>query len=249
MKTPLKQSPVSVGRVSGPPVWSPLIPQEDNCPSHTAAQRKRETGEHRGKTHGFFSVNLCVSVPLCQVFALVLVAAAWLGGAGPALAHGGGTPQMTGAEAGPYRLYAWTTPEPLRAGAIHVTVGVTQLDAQGIERAVTDADVAVTFIPVDSASAEVVLQPEIASGTGGVYYEADTDAPLEGAYRVQVSATGGAGSGAAEFRAAVLPAARSVWPWAIGAAAGVVVALTAWLAWQRSGRPAQAGARVNGKPV
>ena len=199
----------------------------------------------------FTSVNLCASVPLCQLFAIVLVAAAWLGGVGTALAHGGGTPQLTGAEAGPYRLYAWTTPEPLRAGEIHVTVGVTQVDAQGIERPVTDADVTVTFLPQASGGVEVTLHPEIASATGGVYYEADTAAPLDGAYRVQVAAAGPAGSGAAEFSAAVQPAAGSLWLWAAAGAGAVALALAAWFVWQRVQRPAppDARARVNRKPV
>ena len=41
------------------------------------------------------------------------------------LAHGGGTSQLSNAEAGPYRVFAWTTPEPWRAGEVHVTVAVT----------------------------------------------------------------------------------------------------------------------------
>lgn len=213
-------------------------------------QRHGDTEKHR-ELHCFSSVNLCASVPLCQAF-LLLVVTFWLGGTGAARAHGGGTPQLTGAEAGPYRLYAWTTPEPLRAGEIHVTVGVTQLDAQGVERAVTDAAVTVTFVGAENAGAEVLLRPEIAPGTGGVYYEADTDAPLEGAYRVQVAAEGLAGSGAAEFSAVVLPAARNMRGWVVALAA-VVAAVVAvgWLIWQKTRRAAEpaARARVNRKPV
>jgi hypothetical protein len=187
----------------------------------------------------------------------MLAAAAWLGGTGAAQAHGGGTPQLTGADAGPYRLYAWTTPEPLRAGEIHVTVGVTQPDAQGIERPVTDAEITVTFVPEENAGAtgaEVVLRPEIASATGGVYYEADTGAPLEGAYRVQVAAEGPGGSGAAEFSAVVLPAGRSAWGWVTPVAAAIAIALAAaavWVGARKARRPTQADARarVNRKSV
>jgi hypothetical protein len=184
----------------------------------------------------------------------VLVAAAWLGGAGAALAHGGGTPRLTGAEAGPYRLYAWTTPEPLRAGEIHVTVGVTHFDAQGVERPVTDAAVTVTFVSEQDTGAQVTLQPEIVPGTGGVYYEADTAAPLEGPYRVQVAAQGDAGSGAAEFGAVVLPAGRNAWGWVtpVGAAVALAVGAAAvWVGSQRARRTAQPGAgpRADRKPV
>ena len=181
----------------------------------------------------------------------LLITALWLGGTGAALAHGGGTPRLTGAEAGPYRLYAWTTPEPLRAGEIHVTVGVTQVDAQGIERAVTDAAVTVTFIAETGARAGVTLRPEIASGTGGVYYEADTAASLDGPYRVQVAAQGAAGHGGAEFSVVALPAGGNLWGWALAAVTILAAGSAAWFALRRVRRPAQAGAqaRVNRKPV
>ena len=43
---------------------------------------------------------------------------------GLAAAHGRDTSQLSGVAAGPFWLTVWTSPEPVRAGQLHVTVGV-----------------------------------------------------------------------------------------------------------------------------
>ena len=58
------------------------------------------------------------------------------------LAHGGGAPQITDAPAGPYRLFAWSSPDPWRTGtAAHITVAITLVDAAGQITPVSDATV------------------------------------------------------------------------------------------------------------
>ena len=68
-----------------------------------------------------------------------------------AVAHGGGTPRLTNAEAGPYRVYAWSEPDPLLAGDVHLSVVLTvpaesrpadptQRSGTQVEEPVTDAE-------------------------------------------------------------------------------------------------------------
>jgi hypothetical protein len=47
------------------------------------------------------------------------------GPARTAQAHGGGVPQLTNAPAGPYRVSAWTQPDPPRAGTLHLSIAVS----------------------------------------------------------------------------------------------------------------------------
>src|SRR5690606_23754773 len=73
-------------------------------------------------------------------------------------AHGGGTPQLSDVEAGPFRLFVWTSPEPWRAGGeAHVTVAVTSLDDAGQTIPVDDASVAIELAPADAPERAIVL--------------------------------------------------------------------------------------------
>ncbi|MEZ4620844.1 MAG: hypothetical protein R2867_35780 [Caldilineaceae bacterium] len=78
------------------------------------------------------------------------------------LAHGGGTPRLTDVAAGPYRVFTWTQPEPLRVGEVHLTIGLTHDAAHAITatdsamtQPVTDAAVIVRFTPRDGSMAPI----------------------------------------------------------------------------------------------
>ncbi len=122
-----------------------------------------------------------------------------------ASAHGGGTPRLTDVAVGPYRLFVWTQPEPLRAGEVHVTIGLTRADQSGTASAtasgtqpVTDATVVVRFVAVDGAT-EALERSATLGGVGAVYYETDASLPTAGAWRFIIEVRGAAGVGAAEF--------------------------------------------------
>jgi hypothetical protein len=128
-------------------------------------------------------------------------------------AHGGGTPRLTGEQAGPYRVYVWSEPEPLRQGETHLTIAVTvpAKDATASsqdELVITDADVSVTYIPPGAAGERVFVQAEPQESLGIVYYEADTEIPSSGQWRVSIAVVGNEGSGEVMFEANVSPARR-----------------------------------------
>ena len=73
-------------------------------------------------------------------------------------AHGGGTPRLTAEPVGPYSLFAWTEPEPMRAGDVHVTLAVTTPPPAD---AVVNNDVVNNLLeqPIDGAEAVVTFRP------------------------------------------------------------------------------------------
>ncbi len=133
-----------------------------------------------------------------------------------AQAHGGGTPRLTNQAAGPYRLYAWTEPEPLRVGEAHVTIAVTQpagADAQPgqIEAPVAGAAVLVTFIPLDGSGPAIETSAVTQQALGDVYYETDTVLPSEGDWRISIAVEGPDGGGQGDFAVPVQAARRLNW--------------------------------------
>jgi hypothetical protein len=160
-----------------------------------------------------------------------------------AAAHGGGTPRLTDVVAGPYRLFAWTQPEPLRAGDVHVTIGVTlagEADAAPaadlLTQPVTDATVTMRFVAVDGQS-ETIERAAVLGGVGAVYYEADASLPTAGPWRFMIEVRGPAGEGRAEFTEEVL-AARTVNGTLLAAGGVLFVLLIALIGlWNRRQQP------------
>lgn len=172
----------------------------------------------------------------------------WMAGAA---AHGGGTPQLTAAPAGPYHLFAWTTPEPWRVGAAHTTVAVTQPDAAGRDTPISGAAVTVLYAPADGAEPALRVTAVEGSGAQAGFYEADADLPAAGEWQVTILVTGPAGSGEAGFVNSVLPAESGVNWWFIALGIGGLALLaTAWWATKRPerGRTATGSRQPAGSP-
>jgi len=147
----------------------------------------------------------------------------------PALAHGGGAPQITDAPAGPYHLFAWSSPDPWRTGgAVHLTVAVTMVDAAGQTTPVSDATVTVV-LTAESQLASPVQLTAAPNPTAAGFYEADGELPATGAWRVEVLVSGAAGVGRGSFTTTVQPG--SSFQWLIWAGVGIgVLALLGFLA-------------------
>ena len=158
-------------------------------------------------------------------------------------AHGGGTPRLTAEPVGPYSLFAWTEPEPMRAGDVHVTLAVTTpppADAvvnndvvnNLLEQPIDGAEAVVTFRPADGgAPVQLAAQP----GTLNAFYlEADTRLPAAGRWTIEVAVTGPDGAGTASFDVDVLPA-RGINRWLIFGGLGLflalLVAIGLWARW------------------
>jgi hypothetical protein len=152
-----------------------------------------------------------------------------------ARAHGGGTPQLAGVVAGPYRLFAWTTPEPWRVGEVHTTIAVTQPDAAGRDTPISGAQVTVIYALADGAGAPIQVTATEGSGAQAGFYEADAALPASGVWQVTVQVIGPAGGGEASFVNSVLPAESGVNWWLVGAGAFVLALVVGgWLVLRRS---------------
>ena len=115
---------------------------------------------------------------------------------------------MTNEPAGPYGVYAWTEPEPLRQGETHLTIGVT-VQAENVaqsgqgEAAITDAVVNVTYTALDGSGVILAGQARAQDTLGSVYYEADMEIPTQGPWQITIAVDGPEGSGETAFIADV----------------------------------------------
>ena len=157
-----------------------------------------------------------------------------------ALAHGGGTPQLVDTPAGPYHLYTWTNPDPVRAGTMHVTVALVD---PGNEQPVLGAEVLVTAAPADG-SVPVSGRATHDQATIKAYYETDLVIPTPGEWQISISYETPRGAGSASFAVAVERKSFVNWLW-IGIGA-LVLAIVAWLVWPKS---RQAGPQTRPTPA
>jgi hypothetical protein len=166
----------------------------------------------------------------------------------PASAHGGGTPRLTSAPVGPYRLYAFTDPEPWRVGQTHVSLVVTKPTPDDnnnqLETPVTDVAITVTYVPMinnavytSSTPIVAVAQPQDFLGT--FYYEAAPNVNRVGDWQINVDVSGPEGSGSQHFPMQTQSALALNWT-LIGVGAAVFVVLLFLIAlWSRSQKPVQ----------
>lgn len=155
----------------------------------------------------------------------------------PGYAHGGGVPRLTDEVAGPYRLFAWTQPEPLRVGDMHLSIAVVKGVRSGdqpaarLDEPVTDATVTITLQPLAQRDAPLrvsaMLQPQL----GSYYYEADATLPTAGDWRFTIEVSGAMGDGRATFIGTASPARQINWTLVISASlllVGLLVLIGVW---------------------
>lgn len=204
--------------------------------------------------HAIRHTQYPLSMPmLITAFVLTFGYSAW--DADVALAHGGGTPQLVDAKAGPYHIFMWTQPEPLHAGDVHVTIAVILPNAKGQNQndstlnqndlAVTDASVQVSFALPQRAQ-EIVVQTDLGEWTGVPYYEADVTLPAAGNWQASIAVDGPLGTGDVAFDLPVLPPREINWPLVAGGSVIVILLLGLAIGWSRvqSGRAESAAVGV-----
>jgi len=149
----------------------------------------------------------------CRFVALLggCILIAWL--TAPLSAHGGGVPRLTDEVAGPYRIFAWTQPDPLRVGEMHLSIGVVAAakNAGGLDEAVTDATVVVSLAPTTGSMSPVQVIAVLQEQLGSYYYEADATLPNPGEWRFTIEVSGASGDGSAAFVSEVLAARQINW--------------------------------------
>jgi hypothetical protein len=146
-----------------------------------------------------------------------------------ASAHGGGVPQLTNAEAGPYWVSVWTQPDPLRVGEAHITVAVSEPGDSTVAirepgAPVLNAAVRVRLKPLEAQGETLMVDATHEGAANRLYYEADLELTETGRWHVAISIDGPSGSGEADFDAQVSPPRAFNWVYVIGLGlAGVVV--------------------------
>ncbi|MCE7981834.1 MAG: hypothetical protein DYG89_11615 [Caldilinea sp. CFX5] len=152
---------------------------------------------------------------------LVLLLSLW---PGHLLAHGGGTPRLTDAAVGPYRLFVWSQPDTPRVGEMHFTVAVVAADGDAnaadsgdtLDTPVLDATVQLQLRAADDPEQMLVSAATRDQALFPQYYETDFDLPKAGAWRASVTVNGPAGAGDATFDFEVLPPRQLNWTMVAG---------------------------------
>ncbi|RME50422.1 MAG: hypothetical protein D6796_02980 [Caldilineae bacterium] len=151
----------------------------------------------------------------------------------PLWAHGGGTPVLTNATAGPYLVSVWMSPDPLRVGTVHLTVAVIEA-ASGGENGppVLEATVGVRARPLAGDAAPIVTEATHAEALNKILYETDFEVPQAGRWEIALAIEGPDGPAEVNFSVEVLPSSRRT-GWLIGGGAGVLILLIGWMAARR----------------
>lgn len=168
---------------------------------------------------------------VASAIGLLLTVLAGLTIAAPALAHGGGTPQLVDVPAGPLHIFAWSNPDPARVGPLHITVALVD-PADG--RPVMNADVRVQVTPLDvgSAAEAITTQATHAKATIKTYYETDLQMPAAGLWQVAIDYTADQGAGNANFDLAIQE--KSSINWLLIGGSALVAVVLGWFFWPRS---------------
>ncbi|MDX1613767.1 MAG: hypothetical protein R3300_05610 [Candidatus Promineifilaceae bacterium] len=127
------------------------------------------------------------------LFALLLGAVV----ASPAAAHTEGTMQVASADAGPFKLTVWTSPDPAEVGEIHVAAAVVTAEEAA---PVLDAQVVVQMMRADGGDPMLVGTASTEDSENKFLYEAVLTPDRAGLYTVVVEVTGADGAtGSTQF--------------------------------------------------
>jgi hypothetical protein len=150
-------------------------------------------------------------------------------------AHTGGTLRLSDAAAGPYRLYAWTQPEPLRVGQNHISVLVlSPSPTEGVAgKPVIDAQVEMRFEAPTQPGETMTVVALATEFLGNTYYEADLELPTSGEWHVTIAVQGALGEGSAQFIGEVLSARTLNWSLIGSAGVGLLLLIGLLGLWSR----------------
>ena len=137
--------------------------------------------------------------------------------------HGGGTPQLTNTQAGPYWVSVWTQPDPLLVGDVHFTISVAEPPASDSTQneagnPVLEATVYLRFTSLTASNQSFTMQATHEDAVNKIFYEADVDISESGEWQVTVLVDGPGGPGEATFNLEVQSKSQSSWVvfWGIG---------------------------------
>ncbi|MEZ4682529.1 MAG: hypothetical protein R2932_50810 [Caldilineaceae bacterium] len=155
----------------------------------------------------------------------------WRGPA-PVVAHGSGTPLLVDVGAGPYQLWMWSQPEPLRVGDAHFSLMVQAPTLAAQQAGVAngrDPAVQLALMTTTAPTRTLIFDAVVQERLFQRYHEVDLILPAAGPWTATVSVNGTAGHGAANFAFVVEPPPRVNWPLVSWSALAFVALLgTAW---------------------
>lgn len=168
-----------------------------------------------------------------RVLVLLLLVGLVGGGIRPIHAHGGGTPQLINVEVGPHLVSAWTQPDPLVPGTVHVTVSVAErleTERGRIEPGEPILNQAIRLEIADPApgSAPTVLPVTHGEAENKLLYEVDFEIDAPGDYQLTLLIDG---AGNVPFTLAVEP--PPLVNWTVVGGVALVALLAGWFLWQR----------------
>ena len=145
---------------------------------------------------------------------LLLLAISW---PASATAHGSGTPRLVNVSAGPYRLWVWSLPDPIRVGETHFSVAVEEATPSPTTPPPFTVQLTISALDHSRPSFTLVTNQQVRFLQ--TYYEADFTMPAVGEWQATVNVSSAAGVGTAMFPFTVLPPQRVNWALVIGGAA------------------------------
>lgn len=165
---------------------------------------------------------------------LLLLAVSW-----PTLvtAHGSGTPRLVNVLAGPYRLWVWSLPDPIRVGETHISVAIEEATPAEQSNSSTDYTVNIIIHALDQSDQQFALTTSKQDRFLQTYYEVDFAMPTVGEWEARVNLSGAAGAGTAAFPFTVLPPQRVNWELVIWIGIMVVAMLWAIGQYRSPGKP------------
>ncbi|MEZ4633876.1 MAG: hypothetical protein R2856_02660 [Caldilineaceae bacterium] len=138
-----------------------------------------------------------------------------------------GLPQLTNEDIGPYRIFAWSDPEPAQVGSYHVAVALTESlagDASGFAgQPVLNADVTVDLINLATGDMLTKKATHL-DAVNKIYYEADFEVDTPGEWRVDLTVVGPDGPVQASYVTLISPATFNWMPVLGGATALLLIA-------------------------
>lgn len=148
---------------------------------------------------------------------LLLLAISW---PTSATAHGSGTPRLVNVLAGPYRLWVWSLPDPIRVGETHFSVAVEETTGLSTQQSTATAiAVQITISAPNQGQAPFTLSASKQDRFLQTYYETDFTMPAAGEWQATVQVSGSAGIGSATFAFTSLPPQQVNWELVIGGTA------------------------------
>ncbi len=159
-------------------------------------------------------------------FVLLATFFLWVLQPAPVAAHGrGGTDQLRAAAAGPYVVWVWSDPDPLRVGAMHFTIVVAESADQA-----PSGDVQLTARAAPFAAPDTPLVA-MAESRRSIYnfYVVSFAPSISGNWVVNLSIEGATGTGEIGFEVEVLP--ERDFDWGVVLKIGLAVLPIGGLTW------------------